>query len=404
MNNFKLWKRMIPIFLTSFIAWFYCMTFVPLGYIYNTFPGKDAQVMLIATLPGIIAMIGGFSVGVLMNLFSKKTLVNLSMIIMIIGGLMIRFLGSQNIIIAIVGSGLTGFGAGSVPAVNYASLAEISPENIKDKVCGWSDSLCAAGIMVSSLIGGFLSASGDWERAYSIYYMVIPILVLSVIWYPNEKTENKAIENSDEPKSHTEESILPKSIIATIVIKFFSALFYMAISLFASALIINELQIGTSALVGTAATFSSLVSIASAALVFLWLKFFKGYSTLIAQLVMGVSMLIASYSLSIPGIVAGWIIFSVGVNSNHCSYGTVVAMAPKGKAVGIASGLFVGATFLGEALCGYATPWMANLIFGSSLPSACIKTAGILTIIFGIISVLFFKKSYNIAFSREVVK
>jgi MFS family permease len=398
MKNSVLIKKMIPIFLSSFVAWFYCMTYTPLGYMFNSFPGMDAQVMLIATLPGIVAMVGGFAAGGLMNFMSKKLLVIVSMVLMIVGGFMVRFLGSTNITIAIIGSGMTGFAAGSIPAANYTVLAAIAPQSLRDKVCGWSDSLCMVGIMFVSLMGGFLAADGNWARAYNIYYIVLAILVLDIFWYPSEKSLSKVAEVKVEDNSVQVESNLPKPVIAVIVVKFFAALFYMSMSLFMSDYIINELQIGTSALVGTLSTIGSLICVLGSALVFAWLKIFKSSSTLVAEQFLGVAMLIAVVFKSVIGIAIAFVVLNIGMNSHHSSYGTIVAMAPKGKAVGLASGLFIGATFVGEALNAYVVPFISNLIFGDTLASHNILVGGVGCIVLGFISFPIFKKAYKIAF------
>ena len=57
MGNSQFIKRLIPILLSTFVAWFYVAAYTPLGYIYNTYPGQDALVMSIATIPGVVAMI-----------------------------------------------------------------------------------------------------------------------------------------------------------------------------------------------------------------------------------------------------------------------------------------------------------------------------------------------------------
>ncbi|WP_307300434.1 hypothetical protein [Neobacillus driksii] len=157
---------------------------------------------------------------------------------------------------------------------------------------------------------------------------------------------------------------------------------------------------GSSALVGTATTFATIMTIIGSSLVFVWMRIFKGASTLVAALIIGVFSLFVVMFPTVPGIIISWMLLSVGMNSHHSSYGSVLAMAPKGRAVGIATGLFFGATFVGEALCAYVTPWMADLIFGSSLPSTNIKTGGILCIVFAFISYPFFKKTYKLAFPK----
>lgn len=390
-------KKMIPIFMSSFIAWFYCMIYTPLGYIYNTYVGVDAQVMLIATLPGIVAMIGGFAAAGLMNSIGRKQLVLGSMVIMIIGAFMCRFFGDKGIMYAIVGSGMTGFAAGSIPAANFSALSEIATEKLKDKVFGWSDFCCQAGLIVAPLLGGIFAASGEWVKAFDVYWIAVAVFVLSIFWYP---ANQKATESEKEHQENTEEvnEKIPGSVIACIVIKLLAGCFYMGLSLFVSDLVINEIQGGTSAIVGTMNSLASLVAALSAAFVFLWMKLFKKTSTMIAMCVMGVFMLVAATSGTVAAVFVCFLLMSLGMNSHHSSFSTVIANATKGKAVGIASGLFVGSTFVGEALCGYVTPWLANLLFGTTVASACIKAAGIGCIVVGVIGFFAFRKAYAIAF------
>jgi Na+/melibiose symporter-like transporter len=406
MENKGFWIKLIPILLSSLTAWFYVITYTPLAYMYNDFPGQENLVVLIVVLPGVIAMIGGFAVGGLVHVISKKTLVIGSIILSIIGGLIVRYTGEYSLTLAILGSSLTGFAAGSIPAVNYAILAEITPEKMRNKVCGWSDAMCTVGILVSSFLAGFLAADGNWTRAFDVYYILVPVLVLVFIFYPNDKslaseTLEKAKATLDvENTTINTENFFPKIIIGLVVFKFLSALFYMAMALNVSPYIINELKIGSSALVGTATTFATIMTIIGSSLVFVWMKIFKGASTLVAALIIGVFSLFVVMFPTVPGIIISWMLLSFGMNSHHSSYGSVLTMAPKGRAVGLATGLFFGATFVGEALCAYVTPWMANLIFGSSLPSTNIKTGGILMIVFAFISYPFFKKTYKLAFPK----
>lgn len=400
--NGKLIRQMIPIFASSFVAWFYCMIYTPLGLIYNTYPGQDALVMTIATLPGIIAMIGGFAAAALLIKMGSKSVVVLSLVLMIVGGMICRFLGTSGIHFAIIGSALTGFAAGGIPAANYSALASIVPASFKDKVFGWSDALCQAGLIAVGFLAGIFAAKGDWTHSFNVYYIAIVVLVIVLIAYPkNCNAEEAAAEAETGVK---EKARIPGSVIGLIVIKFMTALFYMGLSLFISDLVINELQIGSAAVVGTITSLASVVATISAVIVFIWLKVFKKTSTMVAGVFLGVMMLIVSLSRSLPVIFACSLIMQIGMNTQHSSYGTVLANATKGKAVGVAAGIFSGATFIGEALGGYLNPWLANTIFKSTAASVCMRTSAIGMIIVAIISFFVFSKVYKLAFPDGKVK
>ena len=410
MNGSSVVKKMIPILLASFPAWFYCMVYTPLGYLFNDFPGQDALVMLVASLPGIMAMVAAFSSSGLMMIMNKKTLVIISLLAMFAGGMLIRYFGSGNLIITIIGSAVTGFGAGSIPAANLAILAEISPEKMRDKVCGWSDSLCMAGILVVTLLGGFLAADGVWVRAFNVYYILIPIIIAVIIWYPTNKAAAVIAENvgaasvikTEESVAEKTPSSMPKSVYGLIIVKFISAFFYMGASYFLSDFIINEVQVGSSALVGTVFSIGSFVTILGSAFVFLWLKAFKSFSTVVSMLIMGIGMiLLVVFPSPVTLVLFGGILLNMGMNTHHSAASTVATMAPKGKIVALATSLFVGATFVGEALPGYVLPWISNLLLGSATSSQNMIVGGVGCIVLGLISYVFYRVAYKIAFPKK---
>ena len=393
---------MFPIFISGLASWLYFTAIVPLGYIYQDFPGQEAQVMLIASLPGLFAMAGAFAAAPLMRVLKNRNLVIISLSIALIGGLMVRFVGAKSLLLCIVGSSITGIPAGIIPVVNYAMLAEIAPENLRDKVCGWSDAMCTFGLIISSFLAGLLAQDGDWAKAFACFYLVIPVLVIVLLLYPRSDDKVLSATVAGEKTSAQEEgSYLPKSVIGIVIVKFFAGFFCLAVHYNISDYIINELQIGTSSLVGTASTFAWLFTALGSLFIFLWFKFFRGSSTLVSELIMGICMILMVLFPSRVMCIMGWMFMSVGLNTFHSACGTLAAMAPKGKMVGLASSLFMGATFSGEFFGAYVPAIIAEKVFGSSLPSQSILIGGIFCIVFGFISLPFCMKAYDIAFGKK---
>ncbi|BFL44743.1 hypothetical protein K420107F6_00320 [Lactonifactor longoviformis] len=375
--------------------------FTPLGYILKDFPGQEKTVYLMVTLPGITAMIGGFASAGLIQRISSKSLVVGSIIMTIVGGLLIRFTGIRSLPLCIAGSALTGFASGVIPSANLAALAETAPADLRDKVCGWTCVCSNLGFIVCNTIAGYSAAGGNWAKSFNAAFVLVPVLLAAVIWYPSGKGSMSKAEAYGETAEGTalpKEERMPKCIMGLIAVKFLSAMFYMSLGLNASSYIINELGTGTSALVGNVTTVNKVVGLVVTMFLFLWLKAFKGASTVAAGIVMGVCTLTVALVPGTIGFVAGYSLLNLGVNAFHAAQGTVVAMTPKGKYVGIASGLFIGATYCGEALCAYVAPWTGKLLFGSDLPSSAIKAGGIFCILFGLISYPFFREAYKRAF------
>ena len=75
----------------------------------------------------------------------------------------------------------------------------------------------------------------------------------------------------EDVEAETEESVLPKSIVVLASMKFVCALFYMGVGLFVSDYVINEMQIGTSAAVGTMQSLASLLGMFASMFVFVFL-------------------------------------------------------------------------------------------------------------------------------------
>jgi len=407
MRKAELIKKMIPIYLASCLAWIHNIVYTPLGYMYNTWPNQDALIMLIAVLPGIVAMAAGVLAGKLIDLMGRKNLVVLSMAAMLVGGIGMFFLGRTSIWAAIVLSGLSGFAAGSIPAANFAALTEIAPENLRDKVVGWSDAVCSLGLVFGIFTCGLLASDGVWTRGYGVYFAVIPVLVLVLLFYPKDtkgvapanEVQSAAVDAAD---TVAVKSVLPGCIIALLVVKVFAGFFYASFGVFSSDYIINELQMGSSVLVGTVNTVTQVVNVAASAAVFLWIRCFKGFSSAVAQIMIGICLVVlVMVGATTSGILICAAVMFVGIMSGHSSFSTIMATAPKGKAVGTVSGLFMSATFLGESLCGYVAPFFADLFLGSSSAGNCMKISGIMSIIVGVVSLPFFARAYKLAFPRK---
>ena len=395
MRKAELIKKMIPIYLASCLAWIHNIVYTPLGYMYNTWPNQDALIMLIAVLPGIVAMAAGVLAGKLIDLMGRKNLVVLSMAAMLVGGIGMFFLG------------LSGFAAGSIPAANFAALTEIAPENLRDKVVGWSDAVCSLGLVFGIFTCGLLASDGVWTRGYGVYFAVIPVLVLVLLFYPKDtkgvapanEVQSAAVDAAD---TVAVKSVLPGCIIALLVVKVFAGFFYASFGVFSSDYIINELQMGSSVLVGTVNTVTQVVNVAASAAVFLWIRCFKGFSSAVAQIMIGICLVVlVMVGATTSGILICAAVMFVGIMSSHSSFSTIMATAPKGKAVGTVSGLFMSATFLGESLCGYVAPFFADLFLGSSSAGNCMKISGIMSIIVGVVSLPFFARAYKLAFPRK---
>lgn len=135
------------------------------------------------------------------------------------------------------------------------------------------------------------------------------------------------------------------------------------------------------------------------AAIFLVLKVCKKYSVTVTLLMTGIGMLLAIHAHSVIGIGICFCIVAFGINAQQSSLTTVLGNAVSGKVAGIATGLFTGCMFVGEALCGYVPTIVSNAVFGTTAPSDCIRVSGVACIILAVVGYFVYSKAYQKAFS-----
>lgn len=144
--------------------------------------------MTMVTLPGIMAMFGGFFAAGLTRKIGRKSVGVGSLFIMLAGGLTVRFWGMKSLLVAVIGSAATGFSAGTIPSALYAAYGAITPSGMRDKVVGWSDAITSIGIIIPQFLSGILASDGNWARAFDYYFILIPIIVVLIMFFPSAYT------------------------------------------------------------------------------------------------------------------------------------------------------------------------------------------------------------------------
>ncbi|MGA5691474.1 MFS transporter [Cytobacillus pseudoceanisediminis] len=405
----KTYLQLGVVYLTSFTAWFFVVPLVVYGYITNSFPGQGSLTILMMTLPSLFAMVGGFAAIPLTRIMSKKSIVIVALCLSLCGGLIIRFMGTSSLTIALIGAAITGIPAGLLPSVNNVVLPNIAPEKLREKVIGFNYAMLTLGMVIVTALSGFLAADGDWVRAYSVFYIIIPIITIVIFFYPRVKdntTQDIALTTNTEPKERNDSSLIsvlssvPKFVIALLIVRFIAGFFYMGIPLNASEYFINERDINSS-LVGMGASIANFFAIFGTAFVFIWLRKLKRFSLMMALVLCSIAGIA---SLTLPSVYAnmfGWILAGMGTLIFSSAVNTLVVLGFKGKMAETISSLCIVAMFAGEFLAGYVSPLLSNLIFGGVSASANIQVATVGCIIIGIASVPYCKIAYKHLYASE---
>ena len=196
---------LIVVLLSSFTVYIYSFTTIVLGDIYAAFPGQDSVTVLIASLPAVVMMLSAFASAFLLAKFNRKALVIISLIIAVAAGLVVAYVELP--IAGIVAcSALMGIPAGIVAAANASVLPLIAPDSLKDKVMGFHQAALMLGQTLFALICGFFARGGNWAGGFKTVYVIIPVIVLVMLFYPNVSVDSKAEHKVEESKSEAEES------------------------------------------------------------------------------------------------------------------------------------------------------------------------------------------------------
>ncbi|MEW9674177.1 MFS transporter [Ammoniphilus sp. 3BR4] len=402
----KNYLQLAVIYLSSFTSWFFVVPMIVYGYITNSFPGQSSLTVLMMTLPSLFAMIGGFAAIPLTRIMSKKSIVIVALCLNLIGGLIILFMGTSSLTIALIGAAITGIPAGLLPSVNNVVLPIIAPKKLREKVIGFDYAMLTLGMVIVTALSGFLASDGDWVKAYNVFYIIIPIIIITIFFYPKideNSTQEIALTTNKERTNPSLISVLskiPKFVFSLLIVRFIAGFFIMGLPLNISDYFINERHISSS-MVGLGASAANLVAMFGTAFLFIWMKKFRGFSLMMALAFSAIAGLACLILPDVYANFAGFIFAGVGAMIFASAVNTLLVLGFKGKMAETISSLCIVAMFAGEFLAGYVPPLLSELIFGGVTASANIQVASVGCIIIGIASVPFCKIAYKHLFASE---
>lgn len=394
-----IYKKIIPIIATSFISWFYVVSYVPLGYMYNAFPGKDNIVVLIATLPSLAVMFASFLSGPMLNRLKPKTVTLIGLLLSVVAGLSVRFFGEHSLLLCVIASFIGGLPAGFVQAANYVSLQEIVPLDMRDKANGWADASCAIGMATATVLSGMLSKGGDWLNAYNLYWIAVIILIIAIIGYPNV-TQTVREENADNETEKTgAKAVIPLAIIGVILLRFIGAWGYQGHLFFTSDFVVNESNFVSVQTYAVAEGLGQFLLGVTASVIFVLLRFFKGYSYSIGLLLCALSTFLFVFAQQAWLTYPLFIIFFMGMSMVFSGASTIISISCKGRALVLATSLSIAAAACGEFLSAYVDPLLARLIFGEMTARNALLASAIYSVVLAVVAIPIFKRGHKIAYA-----
>ena len=393
----------VTVLITSFAAWIYCIAVVVLGLIYQAYPGQDSVAVLISTLPTVVMMIAAFASTVILKLFSRKWVVVVSIAISIVAGLMI-LLVDMPLVGVVACSAVLGIPGGTVASANPTVLAEIAPLALKDKVLGWHNGLMMLGMAAFTFLGGQFGATGRFQDGYKTVLFLIPILILAILFYPNVDKNRKAEhpgakEESASAAQEAPAGKFPGVAVGMLLLYLFGAIFWNAWFMNYSDYIVNEAQLGTTAMAGTIGSLCSFAGTISGFVVAFWIMMTKRFSITLAFILCGATMLLPQLTQSVIGCYAGGILcqfFNLIIVSGLTTY---LGLATTGKHATTAMSLLAGIEGSGVFLCGYIVPVVGNLFGGGA--GMNIMVSGIILMVIGVFAYFVIKPTHEMVYGKK---
>lgn len=301
-------KLMIPIGLFAIFDSAFTSFSPILSRISEVFPEVSTTVIqLILTLPTLTLIPASLLAGFLASYITKKTIANISLIIMLIGGLIPLFIHS-NVYILFVSSGLVGVGQGFIKPLASSLVCEYFDGRSRGMYLGFKQAANYLGAAALTMLIGFLSMFA-WYNVYWLYLLVIPVIILTNMFMPKTNLEVKLISKKTGLLG-MKKVFTPAFIYMCLIITVLAALqfaFYTNISM-----LVVEKGLGDSADAAKVTSLNFVLSLGIALSFGLLLKLFKKYTLAIGLLILSSSFFILYLSNSITMAIIAGMIFGIG--------------------------------------------------------------------------------------------
>lgn len=155
-------------------------------------------IKLIITLPALVCIPISLLNGKAVKIISKKNLIIIGLIVFAIGGLASSIV--NNIYLLLFTRFVLGFGLGITAPMSLVLIGDYFEGIERDKFMGYSTAISNIGAILATLLVGSLS-SINWRLSFLIYAFVIVVLIIVILFLPNDKhheledLEEQAIKN-----------------------------------------------------------------------------------------------------------------------------------------------------------------------------------------------------------------
>ena len=256
-----------------------------------------ANVELLVVIPTAGVLLGTVISGLVSNLLGKKYTVIAGLTISLIFGIIPAFFFSYPAIL--ISRAMFGVGMGVFTPLSVSYITDLFPEETRNRLLGWRNSVGSIGDAIMLFIAGFL-INISWHTTYLVFlFLLVPIILVMMLvpkQYDNIVVEEggEVVEEVAKAKPTTNGGVIQLAIIFLFV-----CLFYSAIGLKLASYMVNN-HVGTAADAARIFGFLVLCSIVSGVAFEKIAKWFGKYTVAIAELIVATTMIVMAFTESIP--------------------------------------------------------------------------------------------------------
>jgi MFS family permease len=298
------WKIMAPVAVfATFQSAF--MTFsTVMADIAKVFPRESTTILqMILTVPSLMSIPISLLVGFLASYIHKKHLVIFALVCEIIGGC-IPLAAHSSVTVLIVSSAFIGIGQGFLISISSAILAEHFEGNTRGWAMGLRQAATSIGTAGLTVLTGFLCELA-WWKAYFIFLLVIPIIVLTLILLPKGGLDAKLVGKGLGLKGL--KRVFTPGVVYWCVMSFFLGCFSYSFYLNIGMSIASK-GLGGSSVVGLATAWGSVVTILVAVGFGLILRTFRKYTMALGMLVFASAFFVLFGAADLTAVIIGGIV------------------------------------------------------------------------------------------------
>ena len=263
---------------------------------------------------------------------------------------------------------------------------------------GFHQAALMLGQTLFALVCGFFARGGNWAGGFKTVYVIIPVIILVILFYPNIPVETEAKPKEETALKNEKVGRMPTYAILLLVTYLVGCIFWNGWYLNNSDFIINEAQLGDTTLVGGVNSLCTAVSMIGCIAVSFWMKAFKGWSLPLALLLGGVCTFLPTVIPTIPCCYIAAIGCQLGIMIAISALQTYLGLGLKGKNLTTAMSFLQAFEGSGVFLCGYVVPFIAGA-FGESARHNMMVGA-VATVIIGLATYTFMRRGHKQVFAE----